>query len=171
MSLQLSELRDGSDMSGNMQKIVQDIVHTKLYIAEVQQMLDKFEAKQQNEEGKKMLNDFNMEGSSMFPNIVTFNANSGVWKLRQDGETNEVQMPKQVVMDLAVFTKGWNLILKGQAPQANMVSTTNRFLLNLVRNLRKHFVSVCMLKTLDYVSLVLTVQWLVKRYKNSSILI
>ena len=53
MSLQLSELRDGSDMSGNMQKIVQDIVHTKLYIAEVQQMLDKFEAKQQNEEGKE----------------------------------------------------------------------------------------------------------------------
>ena len=46
MSLQLSELRDGSDMSSNMQQIVQDIVHTKLYIAEVQQMLDKFEAKQ-----------------------------------------------------------------------------------------------------------------------------
>ena len=53
MSLQLSELRDGSDMSGNMQQIVQDIVHTKLYIAEVQQMLDKFEAKQQNKEGKE----------------------------------------------------------------------------------------------------------------------
>jgi len=74
-----------------------------------------------------MLNDFNMEGSSMFPNIVTFNANSGVWKLRQDGETNEVQMPKQVVMDLAVFTKGWNLILKGQAPQANMVKYDKPF--------------------------------------------
>lgn len=53
MSLQLSELRDGSDMSGNMQQIVQDIVHTKLYIAEVQQMLDKFEAKQQNKEGEE----------------------------------------------------------------------------------------------------------------------
>lgn len=74
-----------------------------------------------------MLNDFNMEGSSMFPNIVTFNANSGVWKLRQDGETNEVQMPKQVVMDLEVFTKGWNLILKGQAPQANMVKYDKPF--------------------------------------------
>lgn len=74
-----------------------------------------------------MLNDFTMEGSSMFPNILTFNANSGVWKLRQDGETNEVQMPKQVVMDLAVFTKGWNLILKGQAPQANMVKYDKPF--------------------------------------------
>ena len=52
MSLQLSELRDGSDMSGNMQQIVQDIVHTKLYIAEVQQMLDKFEAKQETKEGE-----------------------------------------------------------------------------------------------------------------------
>jgi hypothetical protein len=52
MSLQLSELRDGSDMSGNMQQIIQDIVHTKLYIAEVQQMLDKFEAKQETKEGE-----------------------------------------------------------------------------------------------------------------------
>jgi len=52
MSLQLSELRDGSNMSSNMQQIVQDIVHTKLYIAEVQQMLDKFEAKQ-NKEGEE----------------------------------------------------------------------------------------------------------------------
>ena len=53
MSLQLSELRDGSDMSSNMQQIVQDIVHTKLYIAEVQQMLDKFEAKQETKEGEE----------------------------------------------------------------------------------------------------------------------
>jgi hypothetical protein len=53
MSLQLSELRDGSDMSGNMQQIIQDIVHTKLYIAEVQQMLDKFEAKQETKEGEE----------------------------------------------------------------------------------------------------------------------
>jgi|5_EtaG_2_1085323.scaffolds.fasta_scaffold01741_12 hypothetical protein len=53
MSLQLSELRDGSDMSSNMQQIVQDIVLTKLYIAEVQQMLDKFEAKQETKEGKE----------------------------------------------------------------------------------------------------------------------
>jgi len=52
MSLQLSELRDGSDMSSNMQQIIQDIVHTKLYIAEVQQMLDKFEAKQETKEGE-----------------------------------------------------------------------------------------------------------------------
>jgi len=53
MSLQLSELRDGSDMSSNMQQIVQDNVHTKLYIAEVQQMLDKFEAKQETKEGEE----------------------------------------------------------------------------------------------------------------------
>jgi hypothetical protein len=53
MSLQLSELRDGSDMSSNMQQIVQDIVLTKLYIAEVQQMLDKFEAKQETKEGEE----------------------------------------------------------------------------------------------------------------------
>ena len=52
VSLQLSELRDGSDMSSNIQQIVQDIVHTKLYIAEVQQMLDKFEAKQETKEGE-----------------------------------------------------------------------------------------------------------------------
>ena len=54
MSLQLSELRDGSDMSSNMQEIIQDIVHTKLYIAELQQILDTFEAKQNTtEEGKE----------------------------------------------------------------------------------------------------------------------
>lgn len=74
-----------------------------------------------------MLNDFTMEGNSMFPNILTFNANSGVWKLRQDGETNEIQMPKQVVMDLEVFQKGWNLILKGQAPQSHLVKYDKPF--------------------------------------------
>ena len=74
-----------------------------------------------------MLNDFTMEGNSMFPNILTFNANSGVWKLRQDGETNEIEMPKQVVMDLEVFQKGWNLILKGQAPQSHLVKYDKPF--------------------------------------------
>tara|TARA_S200002703_G_C3786368_1_gene242483 strand:- start:305 stop:538 length:234 start_codon:yes stop_codon:yes gene_type:complete len=54
MSLQLSELRDGSDMTSNMQEIIQDIVHTKLYIAELQQILDTFEAKQNTtQEGKE----------------------------------------------------------------------------------------------------------------------
>ena len=53
MSLQLSELRDGSDMNSNMQEIIQDIVHTKLYIAELQQILDTFEAKQNKTEGKE----------------------------------------------------------------------------------------------------------------------
>lgn len=53
MSLQLSELRDGSDMTSNMQEIIQDIVHTKLYIAELQQILDTFEAKQNTTEGKE----------------------------------------------------------------------------------------------------------------------
>lgn len=53
MSLQLSELRDGSDMTSNMQEIIQDIVHTKLYIAELQQILDTFEAKQNKTEGKE----------------------------------------------------------------------------------------------------------------------
>ena len=53
LALQLSELRDGSNMSSNMQQIVQDIVHTKLYIAEVQQRLDAFEAKQETKEGEE----------------------------------------------------------------------------------------------------------------------
>ena len=74
-----------------------------------------------------MLNDFGMEGGSMFPNILTFNANTGQWKLRRDGETNVIDMPSKVVMDLEVFQKGWNLILKGQAPQSQMVKYDKPF--------------------------------------------
>ena len=74
-----------------------------------------------------MLNDFGMEGGSQFPNILTFNANTGQWKLRRDGETNVIDMPSKVVMDLAVMQKGWNLILKGQAPQSQMVKHDKPF--------------------------------------------
>mgnify|MGYP003672273254 CR=1 FL=1 len=74
-----------------------------------------------------MLNDFGMEGASMFPNILTFNANTGQWKLRKDGETNPIDMPSKVVMDLNVFQKGWNLILKGQAPQSHLVKWDKPF--------------------------------------------
>lgn len=46
LSLQLCEIRDGSSMSDNLDKIIQDITHTELYINKLQDILDSFEAKQ-----------------------------------------------------------------------------------------------------------------------------
>ena len=74
-----------------------------------------------------MLNDFGMEGGSMFPNILTFNANTGQWKLRRDGEWNIIEFPEKVVMDLEVMQKGWILLLKNQAPQSQMVKHDKPF--------------------------------------------
>tara|TARA_X000001382_G_scaffold16731_3_gene10522 strand:- start:911 stop:1603 length:693 start_codon:yes stop_codon:yes gene_type:complete len=86
-----------------------------------------------------MLNDFTMEGSSMFPNIVTFNANEGFWAIRKDGEVNKIQMPKQVAMDLEVFTKGWNLIISKKAPQSHMAKYDKPFPDKPAENFKKTF--------------------------------
>ncbi len=49
LSLQLCEIRDGSSMSDNLDKIIQDIVHTELYINKLQAILDSFEANKTKE--------------------------------------------------------------------------------------------------------------------------
>tara|TARA_R110002012_G_scaffold138888_5_gene295827 strand:+ start:11199 stop:11936 length:738 start_codon:yes stop_codon:yes gene_type:complete len=57
---------------------------------------------------------------NMFPNRLKFNANKGKFYCNSTGEDVEITFPKKVVMDLEVFTHGWNLLQGGAKPQFNM---------------------------------------------------
>tara|TARA_R110000787_G_scaffold8808_3_gene30230 strand:- start:537 stop:764 length:228 start_codon:yes stop_codon:yes gene_type:complete len=52
LSLQLGEIRDGSGMFTNIDKIIADICHTELYINKYQSILDAYEANK-TKEGEK----------------------------------------------------------------------------------------------------------------------